>query len=86
MRLALAQVEADAIPNEQRLEKQSDLSPLTSSNFVHGVMTSLTCDDGRPKRSRRNTGKDWPGLMKRVDVLEIPTSDGVVDGLKGLSI
>jgi type 2A phosphatase activator TIP41 len=75
---------------EQRLAKQSDLSPLTSSNFVHGVMTSMTGEDGRPKLPHRTTGKAWPGLEKRVDVLRIPVgpgdADGAADGLEKLLI
>ena len=74
----------------ERLEKPSDLSPLTSSNFVHGVMTSMTGADGRPTLSRRSSGKAWPGLERRVDVLLLPSDsgdmDGTRDGLENLSI
>ncbi len=53
-------------------------------------MTSLAGEDGRLKPSHRNTGKPWPGLQKRVDVLGIPLSpsdeDGTRDGLEKLSI
>jgi type 2A phosphatase activator TIP41 len=60
------------------LEKPSDLSPLTDANFVHRAITHLA---SRPKEERTSsrTGKPWPGLGKRVEVLRLPKEPSALD-------
>ena len=59
------------------------MSPLTSSNFVSGVLTAMGSDGGKPAAdhmlSSRSTGKAWPGLGKRVDVLRLPAKSADVE-------
>ena len=73
--------------DRQRLEKPSDLSPLTNPNFVHAVMSSMQAreEQARPglehrPRSNVQGGKPWPGLGRRVEVMYL---DGSVDGAAG---
>ncbi|WVQ79908.1 hypothetical protein IAT38_002008 [Cryptococcus sp. DSM 104549] len=70
---------------KQNLEKPTDLSPLTSPNWVYGVMTSLSQLPVRPAVHHRSSsasnrsGKPWPGLGKKVEVLKLPKAPGEVD-------
>ena len=79
----------------QRLEKPSDLSPLTDPNFVYMTMSTMTESqgktvDGKPtlthRSSSRTTGRPWPGLGKRTEVLVLPLETTATDEMKKLSI
>ncbi|WVQ75824.1 hypothetical protein IAR50_005457 [Cryptococcus sp. DSM 104548] len=71
---------------KRRLEKPTDLSPLTDPNWVYQVMQSLSSlpPQRREFIHRRSSssassknGKPWPGLGERIDVLKVPRGDGV---------
>jgi len=76
-------MEADYNEVKAKLERPSDLSPLTSSQFVHDVMTV----SGPSAMSTPNTsrGKPWPGLGKRTEVLKLP-GPPIEDGIASLSV
>ncbi|WVQ98219.1 hypothetical protein IAU59_005342 [Kwoniella sp. CBS 9459] len=82
---------------KKRLERPSDLSPLTDANWVNSIMSSLSSSPPTTATSSTPTpgggsGKPWPGLGKRVEVLVLPRPqtqgdiEGVREGLKGVSI
>jgi len=93
-------MEIDYEAVKAKLEKPSDLSPLTNPNFVHQTMlslqpplspTSTPSDPSRPtlehRSSSRSRGKPWPGLGKKVEVMKLPRlSDGVEAGMEGLKL
>lgn len=54
--------------NRQRLETQDDLSPLNDANFVTQVLSSM------PLASSSSSGKPWPGLGVKRDVLLLDQS------------
>nr|XP_031860691.1 uncharacterized protein CI109_003734 [Kwoniella shandongensis]KAA5527763.1 hypothetical protein CI109_003734 [Kwoniella shandongensis] len=80
---------------KRHLEKPSDLSPLTSPNWVYGVMSSINDLPARPDLIHRSSsssrgGKPWPGLGRRVEVLRLPRPregvEGATDGLGKITI
>ncbi|WVR04756.1 hypothetical protein IAU60_001767 [Kwoniella sp. DSM 27419] len=84
-------VEAGYDDIKRNLERQSDLSPLTSPNWVSSVLSQMVQSAGRPDLYRSPAGgKPWPGLGKRVEALRLPRPqdalDGVRAGLEGVSI
>ncbi|KAK8847552.1 hypothetical protein IAR55_005411 [Kwoniella newhampshirensis] len=88
-------MEANYEEIKRQLEKPSDLSPLTSPNWVYGVMTSLSSLPSRPNLAHRSSsssrgGKPWPGLGKKVEVLVLPKPregvDKAMDGLQKVTI
>ncbi len=65
------------------LEKRDDLSPLTDHNYVHQILGRLAKTPGRPVRP----GKPWPGLGRRVEVLNLSTQvDSARDEMERLSL
>ncbi|WVF69631.1 hypothetical protein IAT40_004409 [Kwoniella sp. CBS 6097] len=80
---------------KRRLERPSDLSPLTDANWVNSVMSSVSSSAAKPsslamRSGGSESGKPWPGLGKRVEVLVLPKSqsevEGVREGLAGVRI
>ncbi|EIW71122.1 hypothetical protein M231_01757 [Tremella mesenterica] len=59
-------MEADYEMVKARLEKPSDLSPLTDPNWVHQIINS------REGPASQTKGKPWIGLGRKVDVLQLP--------------
>lgn len=69
----------------QRLQKQTDLSPLDDANFVYqalGKITAAKADQEPSTPSKR--GKPWPGLGRRVEVLTLPGEVSVESASKGI--
>ncbi|ORX34026.1 TIP41-like family-domain-containing protein [Kockovaella imperatae] len=68
-------LEADYKEVKARLIKPEDLSPLTDQNWVSETMMSLAAksvdEQGRPRLRSRITGKPWPGLGRRCEVLRL---------------
>ncbi|ORY20915.1 TIP41-like family-domain-containing protein [Naematelia encephala] len=81
-------MEMDYSSVKAHLEKQSDLTPLTDQNFVYQVMMANASKDSK-NTSTRVTGKPWPGLGRRVEVMMLPAAnevDAAGSGLRDLSL
>ncbi|OCF45736.1 hypothetical protein I317_00223 [Kwoniella heveanensis CBS 569] len=60
---------------KRRLERPSDLSPLTDANWVNSVMSAITSSATAAVSDNGSASKPWPGLGKRVEVLVLPRAD-----------
>ncbi|TXT04891.1 hypothetical protein VHUM_03974 [Vanrija humicola] len=65
-------LEADYDDVKRYLEKPDDLSPLTDANFVYQALGKLAARNGGPTSAKKITGKPWPGLGGKVEVLLLP--------------